>query len=116
MFVATALTSVLLAGLLAFAAIRKLGHREEVVQSYVRAGVPEDKLDYLAAILLAGAAGLVLGLWWDPIGVAAASAVTCYFLVAIGFHIRAHDESHLPTPLAMAAIAAAALILRLATL
>jgi len=116
MFVAAALTSLLLAGLLAFAALRKLGHREEVVQDYLRAGVPEDKLDYLATILLAGAAGLVLGLWWAPIGVAAAIAVVCYFLVAIAFHIRAHDEAHLPTPLVLVVIAVAASVLRLATL
>jgi hypothetical protein len=116
MFVAAALTSLLLSGLLVFAALRKLGHREEVVQGYLRAGVPEDKLDYLAIILLAGAAGLVLGLWWAPIGVAAAIGLICYFAVAIAFHIRARDEAHLPTPLVMAAIAVAALVLRLATL
>ena len=116
MFVITAVTSVLLAALLALAAIRKLTHREEVVQSYVKAGVPEDKLDYLAMILLAGAAGLILGLVWGPIGVATAIAVILYFIVAITFHIRADDVEHLPTPVVMALIAVAALILRLATL
>ena len=58
MTVATAIVSVFLASLLAFAAARKLSHRQPVVQTYVRLGVPEDKLDYLAMILLAGAAGL----------------------------------------------------------
>jgi uncharacterized membrane protein YbjE (DUF340 family) len=116
MFVATVIVSVLLAALLAFSAIRKLTHREEVVQSYARAGVPEDKLNYLAIILLAGAAGLILGLVWAPIGVAAAIGVILYFLVAVAFHIRANDAQHLPTPLALAVIAAASLILRLATL
>jgi DoxX-like family len=89
-------------------------HRERFVQGYVRVGVPEDKLDYLAIILLTGAAGLMLGLVWAPIGVAAAGGVTLYFLVAIGFHIRAHDTEHLPTPLVIAVLAAAALALRLA--
>jgi hypothetical protein len=116
MTVASAIVSVLLAALLAFAAARKLSHREPVVQTYVRVGVPEDKLDYLAMILLAGAAGLVTGLFWAPIGVAAAIGVVCYFAVAVAFHIRAHDERNLPTPLALAAIAAVALALRLATL
>ena len=62
MFVATLVVSLLLAALLSYAAIRKLGHSEPVVATYARVGVPEDKLDYLAAILLAGAAGLALGL------------------------------------------------------
>lgn len=35
-------------------------------------------------ILLAGAAGLVGGLWWAPIGIAAAMGVAVYFLAAVG--------------------------------
>jgi hypothetical protein len=115
LFVATVIVSILLASLLAFAAVRKLSHRPEVVATYVRVGVPEDKLDYLAIILLAGAAGLILGLFWGPIGVAAGVGVVCYFLVAIASHIRANDEENLPTPVVIETIAVAALALRLAT-
>jgi hypothetical protein len=113
MNVAAAVVSALLAALVAFSAIRKVSHRPEVVQSYVRAGVPEDKLDYLAATLLTGAAGLLVGLLWAPLGIAAALALFVYFLVAMAFHIRAGDAEHLPTPLLMAVLAAAALALRL---
>jgi len=116
MFVATAIVSVLLAALLALAAIRKLTHQERIVQSYLRVGVPEDKLNYLAIILLTGAAGLILGLLWAPIGVAAAIGVICYFIGAVAFHIRANDAKNLPTPVALAVIAAVALALRFATL
>ena len=113
MLVATVIVTVLLAALLTFAALRKLTHAVDVVQSYRRAGVPENKLTYLAAILLAGAVGLILGLWWAPLGIAAAIGVVCYFLVAIGFHIRAGDQEHLPTPVAMAALGVASLVLRI---
>jgi DoxX-like family len=116
MFVATAAVSALLASLLAFSAIRKLSHDPRVVETYLRAGVPEDKLDLLAFILFAGSAGLLVGLVWAPIGVAAAIGVVVYFLVAIAFHIRADDAEHLPTPLLLALIGGAALALRLATL
>lgn len=105
--------SVLLAALLSVAAIRKLTHTEEVVRSYRRAGVPEDKLSYLAVVLLAGAAGLIVGLFWTPIGVAAAAGLIAYFLIAIGFHVRANDLRRAGTPLAFAVLAAAALVLRL---
>jgi hypothetical protein len=115
MFIAAVIVSALLAAALAYSAIRKLSHRPEVVATYVRVGVPEDKLNYLAAILLAGAAGLVAGLFWPPIGVAAGVGVVCYFLVAVASHIRADDTKNLPTPLAIEVMAAAALILRLAT-
>jgi hypothetical protein len=114
MFAATATLSVLLALILAFSAIRKLSHQEQVVQTYTRVGVPEDKLDYLAFLLIAGAAGLLLGLLWAPVGVAAAIGVTCYFLVAVAFHIRASDAANLPTPLVIALIAGAAVAVRLA--
>jgi hypothetical protein len=116
MFLATVVVSTALAAALAFAAIRKLSHRPEVVETYVRAGVPEDRLDYLAAILLAGAAGLILGLVWAPIGVAAAIGVVCYFLVAIAAHVRSDDAVHAHTPIVLELMAVAALVLRLATL
>jgi hypothetical protein len=116
MSIAAATVSVLLAALLAFAATRKLSHRPEVVATYVRVGVPEEKLDYLAVILLAGAAGLLLGLFWEPIGVAAATGVVLYFLLAVAAHVRAHDEENLPTPVVILLLAVAALALRLAAL
>ena len=116
MFFATVIVSALLAVLLAYSAIRKLSHDEQVVEGYVRAGVPEDKLNCLAATLLAAAAGLIAGLVWAPLGVAAASGLVVYFIAAIGFHIRAGDTKNLPTPLVMALLAAAALTLRVASL
>jgi hypothetical protein len=115
MVVATVAVSLLLAALLVLSAVRKLSHRQHIVQPYLRVGVPEDKLDYLAGILLAGAAGVLLGLLWAPIGVAAAVGVLCYFATAVAVHLRANDARNLPTPLAMAMIAAAVLVLRLAT-
>lgn len=111
---ANVVVSVVLAGLLVVAAGRKLSHREHVVASYARLGVPENRLNYLAMILLAGATGLVGGLWWAPVGIAAAIGVIAYFLAAIGAHIKAGDVRNLPTPLTFAVLAAAALVLRLA--
>jgi DoxX-like family len=107
-----AVLSVVLAAPLVVAAIRKLTHREDVVRSYERVGVPEERLDSLAVILLAGAAGLIAGLFWAPVGIAAAIGVVCYFALAVAAHIRFHDERNLPTPLAILLLAAAVLLLR----
>jgi DoxX-like protein len=101
----------LLAALLVFAAARKLSHRPEVVATYTRVGVPEDRLDLLAWILLAGAAGLLAGLAWHPIGVAAGIGLVVYFLLAIAAHIRAGDARNLPVPVAIELLAVASLIL-----
>jgi hypothetical protein len=114
-FAAALIVSSLLAMALVFSAIRKLSHRPEVVRTYVRVGVPEARLDHLAIILLAGAAGLVAGLFWAPIGLAAAVGVVVYFLLAIAAHVRAGDQEHLPTPVVIEGIALAALALRLAS-
>jgi hypothetical protein len=106
------IVNVLLAVVLAFAAVRKLTHREDVVASYARVGVPEERLNHLAFILLLGAAGLLLGLAWTPIGIAAALGVVVYFLLAIAAHVRHHDTRNLTTPIAVEAIAVAAVVLQ----
>ena len=113
MSLATITVSSLLAALLALTAARKLSHRPEVVESYARVGVPEARLNALAVILIAGAGGLVAGLLWAPIGVAAATGLATYFVLAIIAHIRAGDTEHSPTPIAMELLSVAALVLLL---
>ena len=111
MSVATSIVSILLAALLTISAAIKLTRREPYVQGYLKVGVPEDRLNQLAILLLAGACGLLLGLAWETIGVAAAAALLAYFAVAIAFHLRADDAESLPVPVAMALLAAAVLAL-----
>jgi DoxX-like protein len=113
MYTALIVVSALLAALLGYTAARKLSHRPEIVATYTRVGVPEDKLDYLAAILILGAAGLVAGLAWAPLGIAAATALTAYFTLAIAAHLRARDHANLATPVLMIALAGAALALHI---
>jgi DoxX-like family len=108
----SAIVTVLLAAILAFAAIRKLTHREDVVAAYAKVGVPEERLNHLALILLLGAAGLLLGLAWKPIGVAAGAGVVVYFVLAIAAHLRHDDTASLPTPIAIEALALAALAMQ----
>jgi hypothetical protein len=108
----TAVVTVLLAAILAFAAVRKLTHREDVVAGYAKVGVPEERLNQLAFVLLLGAAGLLVGLAWAPIGIAAAVGVVVYFVLAIVAHVRHDDAANLPTPVAIEAMALAALALQ----
>jgi hypothetical protein len=111
MSVATAAVSLPLAALLVFTALRKLSHRPEVVATYTRVGVPEERLNLLAALLLAGAAGLVVGLFVTPAGIAAAAALVAYFALAIGAHLRAGDGGNAFMPAFYLLLALAALIL-----
>jgi DoxX-like family len=114
--IALVVVSVLLALLLVATAVQKLSHSERVVAMYARVGVPEERLNALAALLLAAAVGLVVGLFWAPVGVGVAAGLVAYFAAAVGAHVRFSDTAHLLTPVVYAALAVAALVLRLATL
>jgi uncharacterized membrane protein YbjE (DUF340 family) len=114
MSVATVAVSVTLAALLVFTAVRKLGKGETTVAAYRRVGVPENWLNALAYLLLAAAAGLIAGLWWRPIGIAASLGLVLYFVFAIGAHVRFRDLRHAPTPVVYLLLAVAAAVLHLA--
>jgi hypothetical protein len=109
----TIAVSLMLAALLLATAIRKLTHAAGVVETYRRVGVPEERLNLLALILIAGAAGLAVGLFWQPLGITAAGGLVAYFVLAVAAHVRHHDLKPLPTPLVFLALSAAALALHL---
>jgi DoxX-like family len=111
MYVALVVVSVLLAALITFSAALKLTHRPNVVESYRTAGVPETWLNGLAALLLAAAAGLVIGIWWPIAGIAAAAGLVAYFVLAVVFHIRSKDTAHMFTPAVLSVVAAAVVAL-----
>ncbi|MEV6280011.1 DoxX family protein [Nocardia sp. NPDC051832] len=116
MFVATVIVTVLLAVGLIPSAYFKISRKPEFVEAYKSLGVPESWLNPLAAALLAGAAGLLIGLWWPPLGIAAAVGLILYFLGALGYHAKAKDYKTMGPPAIILALAVAALVLRLLTL
>ena len=101
---------------IAASAAWKLSHTRKVVESYRTAGVPESWLNGLAALLLVAAAGLDRRMWWPIAGFAAAVGLIVYFVLAVGFHVRAKDTAHAITPAVLAGVAAAVLALHIATL
>jgi len=111
MTVARYLVPGLLAALLLVSARQKLSGRPEVIQSYERVGVSPDRLPLLAAVLVAGVGGLLGGYVLPPLGVAAAGALTVYFVLALIAHATHADMAHaaVPTVLLMLAAAATAL-------
>ena len=113
MFATASAVSLVLAALLLFSAGQKLSRSPTVVDGYRRVGVVPERLPHLAATLLAGTAGLLVGLAWAPLGVTAAAGLVAYFLVAIGAHLRHGEMGNIGTPMVMLVLAAAALVLRL---
>ncbi|MFQ6395336.1 DoxX family protein [Nocardia sp. KC 131] len=115
MFVAVVIISVLLAAMLSMSAYFKITRRPQFVEGYAAIGVPDSWLNPLAALLLAGAAGLLVGLWLAPIGIAAAVGLILYFLGGIGFHAKAKDWKGLPVPTVILVVSIVVLALRIAT-
>jgi hypothetical protein len=93
----------------------KLARAKQVVDSITGVGVPLKYFPALAACEAAGAVGLIVGIWWAPLGIAAAIGVVLYFIGAIGAHIRAHDLKGLPPAVVLLIVGAVALVLRLAS-
>jgi hypothetical protein len=79
-------------------------------------GVPLKYFPMLAACEFAGALGLVVGIWWPIIGVAAGIGLVLYFVGAIVSHLRVGDVKGIGSAAFMLLLAAGALALRVITL
>ncbi|TMK24741.1 MAG: DoxX family protein [Actinobacteria bacterium] len=79
-------------------------------------GVPLRLFPLLGALELAGAAGLLVGIEVEAVGVAAGVGLVGYFVGATASHIRARDfvPEHIFPALVLLAVSAAALALGLA--
>lgn len=106
--------AVLYAALLTFSGVGKLRlDPNQVLTIHERAGVPLSIFPLLAACEFAGAIGLLAGIRWQRLGVAAAIGLVIYFIGAILSHVRAGDFAGLAAPAFMLAIAVAALATRI---
>jgi hypothetical protein len=116
-FVAYAVIAVLLALMLLPSAWTKLVRNERAVQTFTgKLGVPLGLYPFMAACEIAGAAGLIIGLWYGPLGIAAAVGLVLYFVGAIFTHLRKRDFKGARSPLVILVIAAAVLTLRIVSL
>jgi uncharacterized membrane protein YphA (DoxX/SURF4 family) len=116
MNVAYIVVAALLSVLLVFSASGKLTKNEKQIESLSKAGVPLKMLPPLAALEIAGAIGLVIGIFYAPLGIAAAIGVVLYFVGAIIAHIRSNDVKGISGPAPVLVFAAATLVLRVVSL
>jgi hypothetical protein len=116
MHVAYLVVTILLALMAAFSAtgkIRRDPRQVKVVHETV--GVPLRYFSLLAACELAGALGLVAGIWWPLLGIAAGIGLDLYFVGATVGHLRVGDARGVGPAAFMLVFAAAALALRALT-
>ncbi|MDP9332313.1 MAG: DoxX family protein [Actinomycetota bacterium] len=114
MFIACIVIASVLALLLLASAASKLRRDPRVVRTiHETVGVPLRFLPHLAALEIAAAAGLLIGLAWAPLGVAAAAGAVLYMIGAAIGHVRVHDSKGIAGPTLPLALAIAALVTRL---
>ncbi|MBF6209846.1 DoxX family protein [Nocardia puris] len=66
-----------------------LTRQPQIVDIITAVGFPADRIWILGALKVAGAVGLLVGLAWWPLGVAAAVGLVAYFCGALAMHLRA---------------------------
>lgn len=116
MFIALAITTAVLALICLNSAVMKLRKHEQVVAIIGdTVGVPGRYFPVLAALEIAGAIGIVAGLWLEPLGIAAAAGLVAYFVGAVIGHLRVRDTKHLAMPLPPLVLSIAVLVLRILT-
>jgi hypothetical protein len=116
MYIAAAILSVLLAAVALAAGAPKVvlkGSTPAHLQSHM--GLSAGLVRFIGLAEVSAAAGLIVGLFWQPLGIAAAVGFAVLLIGAIGFHAKVGDyadpktrtQATTPIVLASAAIAAA---------
>ena len=99
MFIAYTIIAIVMSLLLVASGVVKLRRNPNIVHGLHEViGVPLRWLPWLAACEFAGAAGLLIGIVWWPLGIAAALGVVVYYLGASIGHVRIKDFKGLPVP------------------
>jgi uncharacterized membrane protein YphA (DoxX/SURF4 family) len=116
MFVALVITTVALSLIAVASAAMKLRKAEQVVTAIHGAvGVPMRFLPVLAALEIAGAVGILLGLAVEPLGIAAATGLVLYFVGAVAGHLRVRDLEGAGQPVLPLLLSITVLVLRTTT-
>ena len=85
--------SLLLAAACLLPAAAKLAGHPKMQQSAAHFGIPWPRYRLIGAAELAAAAGILTGLWWHPLGVAAAAGMALLLVGAIITHRKAADSA-----------------------
>ncbi len=114
MAVASVVLSSMLAALFAVLGVAKVLRQSSMIARTERLGFSVRAIQGIGALELAGAAGLVAGMFWLPVGVAAAVGLVALLVGAAVSHRRAGDGvKEIFPPLWLGLISAAAAVLAL---
>ncbi|MGV9706887.1 DoxX family protein [Streptomyces sp. NPDC003483] len=115
MYIAAVILSVLLALVSLAAGVPKAQLKGDVPDGLVAKGLSSAQVRLVGLAELAAGAGLVAGIWWQPLGIAAALGMAVLLLCAVGYHVKwgdyrdsaARGGAMAPVVLTVVAVAAA---------
>lgn len=108
MAVAHVVLSVMLAAIFASLGVAKILRQPSLIARTERLGFSVRQIQGIGALEVAGAAGLVAGLFWRPLGVAAAIGLVALLIGAAISHRRAGDGAKEVVPAVWLALVSAA--------
>jgi hypothetical protein len=114
-FIAYVVLTVVLSLLLVFSAVPDITRDPKITEGLKALGVPDSWFLPLGLVKIAGALGLLAGIAYRPLGIAAAIGVVLYFLGAVITHVRGGDMKGSGTPAVIMLVAVAPLVLGFAT-
>jgi uncharacterized membrane protein YphA (DoxX/SURF4 family) len=107
--------SLLLAAVCLLPAAAKLRGHPKMRHAAAHFGIPWPAYRLIGAAEAAAAAGVLIGLWWHPLGLAAAAGMAVLLLGAVIAHRRAADSGKHMAPAVLAlAVTLAYLVIALA--
>ena len=113
MFAAYVGVAILSSILLAISGVGKLRRNRYIVRSvHGVVGIPMRWFPFLAGLEFAAVLGLLVGIRWALLGIAAACGMALYFVGAIVAHVRVTDVKGLGPAVQMLCLAVGALITR----
>jgi len=116
MHIAYLVTTILFAAMVVFSGLGKIRRDPRQVKSiHEVVGVPLRYFPLLAGCEFAGGLGLIVGIWWPAVGVAAGNGLVIYFVGAVVSHFRVGDIKGIGPAAFMMVLAAGALVLRVLT-
>ena len=94
--------SLLLAAACLLPAVGKLTGQPRMRKSAAHFGIPWPRYRLIGVAELAAAAGILIGLWWRPLGVPAAAGMALLLVGAIMAHRKAADSAKEMAPALLA--------------
>jgi hypothetical protein len=117
MGIAYIILAVVMAFLATYSGVLKLRRDPRVVAGiHGVTGVPMHWFPILATLEIAGALGLLIGVVWAPLGLAAGIGLVLYFLGAIIAHVRVRDFTGISHPVLPLVLAIATVVTRILSL